>query len=552
MQPRPQRLLDYREFPILYVDDEPENLRIFELTFRRELSVLTAETGEAGLRLLNERPIAIVLSDQRMPGMLGVDFLARARELDPKTIRILVTAYGDAATLGGAINDGSIYRYVPKPWAPEEMRLALRRAIEVYALDRERDELLNELTTLSRVSKTITQELDLEPLVDLLLKTVIHDLGYDGAALFFLEDGGRRLRNLGSVPAGAVAETLRQLSFCERDAGRFVRRLQAGETQLFEIEKVLELEGPVRDWLTEVAADEMLVIPLVGRRSVIGALAVDNRRGGRSFGVSDRTLLDGFASQAVITLENARLVRALRESRAQVLRADRLGHLGTLAAGLAHEINNPLVAIHTFLTLAPAKRREEDAEFWGNYHALACREVERIRGLVNTMARLARGAASEARLEACDLGELAREATLLLARQADAADVSLVVESDAATPKVVAVRDQIHQLLLNLILNAIQATPAGGRVWVQIGPDRSAGGGARLEVTDTGRGIPPDDLERIFDPFFTTKGPDQGSGLGLMICHRIVSDHGGTIEVESRAGEGASFRVHLRAEPPHE
>ncbi len=550
MQPRPQRLLDYREYPVLYVDDEPENLRIFELTFRREFSVVTAESGEEGLRLLNERPIAIVLSDQRMPGMLGVTFLSRARDLDPKTIRILVTAYGDAATLGGAINDGSIYRYVPKPWGPEEMRLALRRAIEVYALDRERDELLKELTTLSRVSKTITQELDLEPLVDLLLKTVLHDLGYDGATLFFLEEGGRRLACAGSLPNGPVADQLRQLSFTERDAGGFLRRLQGGETQLFEIEKVLELEGPVRSWLTEVAADEMLVLPLVGRRGVVGALAVDNRRGGRSFGVSDRTLLDGFASQAVITLENARLVRALRESRAQVLRADRLGHLGTLAAGLAHEINNPLVAISTFLTLAPEKRGEEDPEFWGGYHALACREVERIRGLVNTMGRLARGAGNEARLESCDLGELAREVTLLLARQADAADVSLVVESDAATPKVVAVRDQIHQLLLNLVLNAIQATPAGGRVWVQIAA--GAGGGARLEVSDTGRGIPPEDLERIFDPFFTTKGPDQGTGLGLMICHRIVTDHGGTIEVESRAGEGASFRVHLRAQPPHD
>ena len=552
MQPRPQQLLDYREYPVLYVDDEPENLRIFELAFRREFSVVTAESGDEGLRLLHQRPIAIVLSDQRMPGMAGVDFLTRAREVDPKTIRILVTAYGDAATLGGAINDGSIYRYVPKPWAPEDMRLAIRRAIEVYALDRERDELLRELTTLSRVSKTITQELELEPLVDLLLGTVIHELGYDGASLFLMEDGGRRLRNLGALPDGPVADHLRELSFSERDAGRFLRRLQTGDTQLVTIDKVLELEGPVRDWVTEVAADEMLVIPLVGRHGVIGALAVDNRRGGRGFAVSDRTLLDGFAGQAVITLENARLVRALRESRAQVLRADRLGHLGTLAAGLAHEINNPLVAIHTFLALAPQKRSEEDAEFWGSYHALACREVERIRGLVATMGRLARGTGSEASLESCDLGALAREVTLLLARQADAGDVALVVEADASTPKVVAVRDQLHQLLLNLVLNAIQATPAGGRVWVQIAPDREHEGGARLEVTDTGQGIPPDDLERIFDPFFTTKGPDQGTGLGLMICHRIVTDHGGTIEVESRAGEGACFRVHLRAEPPHE
>lgn len=99
---------------MLYVDDEPDNLRIFELTFRRDFEILTAASAEQGLEILNDNPIAVVLSDQRMPGMTGVDFLARVRAIDPKTIRILVTAYGDAETLGVAINDGSIYHYTSK------------------------------------------------------------------------------------------------------------------------------------------------------------------------------------------------------------------------------------------------------------------------------------------------------------------------------------------------------------------------------------------------------------------------------------------------------
>ena len=130
MQPRPRQILDHREFPVLYVDDEPENLRVFELTFRREFSILTASSAEEGLRILNENPVAVVLSDQRMPGVSGVEFLSRVRSLDASAIRILVTAYGDAEILGEAINDGSIYRYVPKPWEPEDMRVTLRRAIE--------------------------------------------------------------------------------------------------------------------------------------------------------------------------------------------------------------------------------------------------------------------------------------------------------------------------------------------------------------------------------------------------------------------------------------
>jgi signal transduction histidine kinase len=105
-------------------------------------------------------------------------------------------------------------------------------------------------------------------------------------------------------------------------------------------------------------------------------------------------------------------------------------------------------------------------------------------------------------------------------------------------------------MLLNLLLNAIHASPAGGRVKVRITPGGRGGRkGAVIEVVDTGPGISEEDLERIFDPFFTTKGPDQGSGLGLMICHRIVADHQGTIEVSSRPGEGATFRVYLPIHP---
>ena len=106
MQQQSKPVLDHREFPVLYVDDEPENLRVFELAFRRQFSILTAQSAEEGLRLLNENPVAVVLSDQRMPEVSGVEFLSRVRSLDPTTIRILVTAYGDAEILGEAINDG--------------------------------------------------------------------------------------------------------------------------------------------------------------------------------------------------------------------------------------------------------------------------------------------------------------------------------------------------------------------------------------------------------------------------------------------------------------
>jgi signal transduction histidine kinase len=544
-------LLDYSEYPVLYVDDEPENLRIFELAFRRDFSIVTATSGEEGLRILYKQPIALVLSDHRMPGMTGVDFLTRVRELDPKTIRVLVTAYGDAETLGVAINDGSIYRYVPKPWEPDELRLTLMRSIEVYALDREREALVRELTAVNQIAQTITQELDLGPLLDQLLNAITEELGFDAAAILFLDEAREHLRIDRLLPADdPVSEEISGETIAASAAPAFMDRLLDGEAQLLTVAKGTDYEAPIRRLVVEIAADEILVLPLIGKKGVIGAIAVDNRRGGAAFTVADRTLLEGLAVQAAIAIENARLVEDLRRSRQQVLRADRLGTLGTLAAGLAHEINNPLVSVHTFLSLAASKRAEEDEEFWNDYHRLACQEVDRIRGLVATMSRLGRSGVEPAARAQCEPLALVEEVTTLIAPEASAADVEIEVIGEGDTPKVMAVRDQIHQVLLNLLLNAIQASPPGEKVRIRITSGGPGGReGAAIEFVDAGPGIPEEDLERIFDPFFTTKGPDQGSGLGLMICHRIIADHQGTIEVSSRPGEGSIFRVHLPAQP---
>jgi signal transduction histidine kinase len=547
MQVRPQRLLDYREYPVLYVDDEPENLRIFELGFKRDFSVITASSGEQGLTLLAQRPVAVVLSDQKMPGLTGVEFLARARDVDPKTIRMLITAYGDAETLGGAINEGSIYRYIAKPWRPDELRLAVRRAIEVYALDREREQLLRELTTLNRVARTINQELELEPLLGLLLDAVVTELGFDAAAVMLFDERHRALRVARMSPPGDVALALAGYEIGLAEAPKFLERLEAGEIQLLTEDQALGYEPPLRRMVAEVAADQLLVVPLVAKQRVLGALAVDNRRGGPGFDTDERLLLDGFSTQAAIAIANAQLVDALRRSRLHVARADRLGTVGTLAAGVAHEINNPLVSIQTFLSLAPAKREEGDTEFWGPYHELALSELERIRGLVATMSRLARGGGERAARAPCDVAEVCTEAARLLTHEVHEAQLTLEVRAESETPKVCAVREQLHQVVLNLVLNALQATQPGGRIDVRTWGEDGEPPTACIEVRDTGSGISPAHIEQIFDPFFTTKGPDQGTGLGLMICHHIVSDHGGSIEVESQPNAGATFRVRLPA-----
>jgi len=254
------------------------------------------------------------------------------------------------------------------------------------------------------------------------------------------------------------------------------------------------------------------------------------------------------ADHAVVAISNARMVEDLRRTREQIVRADRLGTLGTLAAGLAHEINNPLVSIHTFMSMAPSKRAEADTEFWGSYHELACQEVDRIRRLVDTMRRLGRGSGSadgktEPRVTV-DFGPLLHEVVRLLDREASKAQVTLVVDAEPDLPKMVAIRDHIQQIFMNIVVNAIHASPQGAEVRSRVFLDHEADA-VCFEVVDRGSGISDADLERIFDPFFTTKGPDQGTGLGLMICHRLVTDHQGEIEVSSTPGVGSTFLVRI-------
>ncbi len=162
------------------------------------------------------------------------------------------------------------------------------------------------------------------------------------------------------------------------------------------------------------------------------------------------------------------------------------------------------------------------------------------------MRRLGRGGGSQVHREAFDAGELVLEVITLLQQEASAANVTLELQCESELAKLVAVRDQVHPVVLNLALNAIHASPERGEVRIRLYGDAVAEI-LNIEFIDDGPGISEEDLEQIFDPFFTTKGPDQGSGLGLMICHRIISEHGGTIEVSTREGEGATFRVRLPA-----
>jgi signal transduction histidine kinase len=237
---------------------------------------------------------------------------------------------------------------------------------------------------------------------------------------------------------------------------------------------------------------------------------------------------------AAATLEQAN--SKLHESHEQIRRKARLRTLGEVATGLAHEIRHPLASIGGAIEIIEARAQAGSPE--AEFSRLAMKEVQRLDLLVWEFLRYARP--HEPELRTMPLDEVVAQAVTLLRVEAERAHVRLDVEPAAAPTEVSIDPLQIEQVLLNVLLNAIQATPAGGRIVVR---QRLDGHEVSVDVVDEGPGIASEHLGSIFSPFFTTR--ERGTGLGLAIAHRIVMSHEGRLEVVQTSPRGTWFRIGL-------
>jgi len=281
-----------------------------------------------------------------------------------------------------------------------------------------------------------------------------------------------------------------------------------------------------------------VVVPFRVGPTLLGFLILGPKEELQSFSLQDLEILEELGAEAAIALDNARLYAEVQQSQAVLRRADRSSALGVLAAGIAHEIRNPLVTIQTFFQLAPD--RLDDEEFVTSFLKTASGEVTRISKLINELLSFARSPSSE--LAPTDLNDVVQGALVLLTPEARKHGVRLEDCLDPLIPAVLGNYEQIRQVLINLIFNALQATSRGGKVTVSTRRVHVDGiDYGQIEVHDTGRGIPAADLENIYHPFFTTKA--SGTGLGLAIVQRILAEHDGRIFVASEEGKGTYFFV---------
>lgn len=247
--------------------------------------------------------------------------------------------------------------------------------------------------------------------------------------------------------------------------------------------------------------------------------------------------------------------RELRIAEAEALRGEKLASVGLLAAGIAHELNNPLTGILTFSLLLRKKMADgsPDAEDLD----LVIRETRRCAAIIRRLLDFAREKTPEKKF--ADLNGIIKDTVHIIERPAHLHDIEITLDLDPALPQAWVDADLVKQVVMNMLVNAQHAIDDKGSITIRTRrlPElKSPAPGvppvpmAEISIIDTGCGIPEQNLGRIFDPFFTSKEVGKGTGLGLSVSHGIVKAHGGTIEVESRVGEGATFRVCLPLDAP--
>ncbi len=385
--------------------------------------------------------------------------------------------------------------------------------------------------------------IDLDTLSHKLVSTVSRALDIEKASLLLSDEAKGTFGLKASV--GLDQEHLRGFNLRKDDP--LVQGLVKRPEAIIREELAMARNGQMtRDMAAKMAEMQAEVsVPLMSKEKLIGILNLGRKD--ELYTNDDLEVLSTVANQVGIAIENAKLYEDLKQSQTVLQRADRLSSLGLLTAGLAHEIRNPLVAIRTFTQLLP--ERYEDAEFRENFKSLALKEVDRICGLVNDLLSFARPSTPKVSPE--DANELVEGIVRILETEAKETNVSLHLRLAPGLPKIFIDKEQIKQVAMNVILNAIQAIEGGGEVEIftrMISKDSSERF-LQIEVRDTGVGIEDGDLENIFNPFFTTK--KDGNGLGLSISHQIIQEHGGYIMADSKQGGGTAFYINLPAQLSH-
>jgi two-component system NtrC family sensor kinase len=272
-------------------------------------------------------------------------------------------------------------------------------------------------------------------------------------------------------------------------------------------------------------------------------IQVDSRGESRSYRISRIPMrLDGEAITHVITIGED--VTEARDTQLRILQSEKLAAVGQLAAGVMHEINNPLATIGACVAAIEARMGSPADETVREYLEIIDKEVVRCTHIVDGLLDFSRPKEGSPK-DPVGVNSLVDQTLFLLKHHQRFNRLTVTKELGTELPPVLANGEQMIQVLMALMLNGVDAVDDGGSMTVRTSRSREHPDEVMIAIEDTGHGIAPSDLPKIFEPFYTTKPPGRGTGLGLSICYGIVEQHLGRIEVDSEPGQGSTFRVFL-------
>jgi signal transduction histidine kinase len=413
-------------------------------------------------------------------------------------------------------------------------------------------ELIEQQMAISEVLRAIASSPhDLKPIFDAILDSATRLCRADTGTLRLFEERGLRRVAVRGDPL-LVSQVLSSFPVLA-EKGSLPSRLAASRLPTH-IPDIRALEGDLRDdyWVTAVNAGVRtgLIVPLLKDNEIIGIITL-TRRQVRPFTDKQISLFRDFAAQATIALESTRRERQYREMQSELAHANRVATMGQLTASIAHEIKQPIAAARNNARAALNFLDKSPLDVAEVREALTCivNDADRASDVVDRIGSLIKRA--PARKEVIDLNAAILEVTALTHGEASKTGVTVRTELAGELPRIQCDRVQLQQVMLNLILNAIQSmrdVEDGNRELhistVSIEPE-----GVRVEVRDTGPGLSPENLPRLFEPFYTTK-PD-GMGMGLSICRSIIEAHGGRLWATRCEPRGALFQFAIPATLGH-
>jgi two-component system NtrC family sensor kinase len=494
------------ETTLLVVDDDDNVRRALRRVLRRAgCRILDAPDGHVALELLASEPVQVVVSDYRMPGMNGVEFLRAVKERWPSIQRVLLTGQADSTAIEEAVNQSEIFRFIWKPWDDGHLLITIQSAIDQYWTLDENGRLGALVAERNAELERMNRDLD-------------GKLAARSAALVRAAQEWRACFDAIGDPLAIMkeggCEVLRANAAFARAAGVPVNTLAA-------------LRCTDHAYGALPCPSRCLMPP--------GGAERETTFGDRTWLVRSFPFEEEQGALVVVFKD----VTDEREVARRLFHAEKMSAVGQLAGGVAHEINNPLGGILAFAQLMSREdRTPEDAE---NLRLIQDAAM-RAKRIVESLLRFSRRPQTQER-GPVDLARVADEALFLVEPQVKSGKIEVVRRYEPV--QALGNANQLQQIALNLCVNAVQAMAGGGRLTVtvaQAGPGR-----VRLAVSDTGPGVRPEIAKRIFEPFFTTKPEGQGTGLGLSICYQIAEEHGGTVKLEAGAERGACFVLELPA-----